>query len=73
MTNQVEIDPLKGYNYQYKIIMLGKASSGKTSLLIRFVDDHFNEEGQMNTIGMDLKSLTLQVEDRAVRLQIWDT
>ena len=27
----------------------------------------------MNTIGMDLKSLTLQVEDYAVRLQIWDT
>ena len=27
----------------------------------------------MNTIGVDLKSLTLQVEDQAVRLQIWDT
>lgn len=57
----------------FKIIMLGPASSGKTSLLIRFVDDHFNMEGQMNTIGMDLKSLTLQVDDQAVRLQIWDT
>ena len=53
--------------------MLGQASSGKTSLLVRFVDDHFNQEGQMNTIGMDLKSLTLQVESQAVRLQIWDT
>lgn len=53
--------------------MLGSASGGKTSLLIRFVDDNFNSEGQMNTIGMDLKSLTLQVEDQAVRLQIWDT
>ena len=27
----------------------------------------------MNTIGMDLKSLTLMVEEYAVRLQIWDT
>lgn len=53
--------------------MLGQASSGKTSLLVRFVDDHFNQEGQMNTIGLDLKSLTLQVESQAVRLQIWDT
>ena len=49
-------DPLKGYDHQYKIILLGQASSGKTSLLIRFVDEHFNTEGQMNTIGMDLKS-----------------
>ena len=53
--------------------MLGVASSGKTSLLVRFVDDFFQKEGQMNTIGMDLKSLTLQVDDQAVRLQIWDT
>ena len=27
----------------------------------------------MNTIGIDLKSLSLKVEDTAVRLQIWDT
>ena len=27
----------------------------------------------MNTIGMDLKSLTILVEDKPVRLQIWDT
>ena len=67
------LDPLKSYEHQYKIILLGTASSGKTSLLIRFVDDHFNMEGQMNTIGMDLKSLSLQVEDKSVRLQIWDT
>ena len=53
--------------------MLGRASSGKTSLLVRFVDDYFATEGQMSTIGVDLKSLTLQVEDRMVRLQIWDT
>ena len=67
------IDPLKGYDQTYKIILLGQASSGKTSLLIRFVDENFKQEGQMNTIGMDLKSLTIQVEDRPVRLQIWDT
>ncbi len=64
---------MKGYDHLYKIIMLGRASSGKTSLLVRFVDDYFATEGQMSTIGVDLKSLTLQVEDHMVRLQIWDT
>ena len=59
----INIDPLKGYNLQYKIIMLGMSSTGKTSLLVRFVDDVFVKEGQMNTIGIDLKSLTLQVDD----------
>lgn len=71
-SQQNMVDPLKGYNHLYKIILLGKASSGKTSLLIRFVDERF-EEGVVPTIGADLKGLALQVEDHAVRLQIWDT
>ena len=44
-TSQRQIDPLKGYDHLYKIIMLGRASSGKTSLLVRFVDDCFAQEG----------------------------
>ena len=40
-----QVDPLKGYDHLYKIIMLGRASSGKTSLLVRFVDDYFATEG----------------------------
>lgn len=68
-----KFDPLKGYDHLFKIILLGRASSGKTSLLIRFVDGKYDSKGQLNTIGMDLKSVTLQVEDEAVRLQIWDT
>ena len=67
-----EFDALKGYDRQYKIIMLGPSSTGKTSLLIRFIDDEFDET-TMNTIGIELKSMTLKVEDQAVRLQIWDT
>jgi GTPase SAR1 family protein len=36
------------------------------------VDDVFIEDG-LSTIGMDLKSITLKVNDLNVRLQIWDT
>ena len=67
-----EFDNLKGYDRQYKIILLGPSSSGKTSLLVRFIDDEFDEK-TLNTIGIELKSMTLKVEDQAVRLQIWDT
>lgn len=52
--------------------MVGSAASGKTSLVNRFVEDTFQEDA-LTTIGMDLKSVTLKVEDVAVRLQIWDT
>ena len=65
---------MKGYGDRlYKIILLGTASTGKTSLLIRFVDDVYNSDSIMNTVGVDLKGVTLQVEDCSVRLQIWDT
>ena len=46
---------------------MGSAASGKTSLVNRFVEDTFQEDA-LTTIGMDLKSVTLQVEDVAVRL-----
>lgn len=36
------------------------------------MDEKYEEEG-LTTIGMDLKSITLQIDDVAVRLQIWDT
>jgi GTPase SAR1 family protein len=52
------IDVLKGIERSYKIIMLGSSSTGKTSLLTRFVEDSYTGE-TMNTIGVDLKSVTL--------------
>ena len=53
-------DPMKGYGDRlYKIILLGTASTGKTSLLIRFVDDVYNSDSIMNTVGVDLKGVTL--------------
>ena len=62
-------DPIKGYGErQYKIILLGQASTGKTSLLLRFVDDFYDSDKIMNTVGVELKGVTLQVEDCAVRL-----
>lgn len=63
---------MQGYDKLFKIILVGSAASGKTSLVNRFVEDIFQED-VLTTIGMDLKSVTLKVEDIAVRLQIWDT
>jgi small GTP-binding protein len=53
--------------------LLGAPSSGKTSLLIRFVDEVYNPEGTWATVGIELKSITLQVDKTPCRLQIWDT
>lgn len=56
----------------FKILIIGNSSVGKSSLLIRFADDLFNDSF-LPTIGVDFKIKTLQVSGSIVKLQIWDT
>ena len=57
---------------RYKIVMVGSSGSGKTSLLLRYADNIFNESVQC-TLSVDQKSKLLKVDDRIVKIQIWDT
>lgn len=52
--------------------MIGSSACGKTSLIYRFVNDTFNPV-YLNTVGVDLKSVTLQIYDTLARVNIWDT
>jgi len=55
-----------------KIILLGDSGVGKTSLMVRFVQQKFSNAYKA-TIGADFLSKELEVEDKLVTLQIWDT
>jgi Ras-related protein Rab-7A len=55
-----------------KIIVLGDSGVGKTSLLVRYVDNKFSLATK-STIGADFLSKQIEVDDQAVTLQIWDT
>ena len=57
---------------QYKVILLGDGAVGKTSIALRFTEDHF-AKAYKQTIGLDffIKRLTLPGEVN-VALQIWD-
>jgi len=57
---------------KYKLVFLGDESVGKTSIITRFMYDHFDDTYQA-TIGIDFLSKTLYLEDRVIRLQLWDT
>lgn len=46
------------YEHIYKIIVIGSSFTGKTSLIQRFVTDQFVNT-YSNTVGVDLKSVTL--------------
>merc|ERR1712130_1037925 len=53
-------------------VFLGDESVGKTSIITRFMYDHFDDSYQA-TIGIDFLSKTMYLEDRVLRLQLWDT
>jgi small GTP-binding protein len=55
-----------------KLLTIGDQSVGKTSLLLRFTDDSFSS-ALINTIGVDYRSRTLELDGTCVKLGIWDT
>ncbi len=59
------------YDYTFKVMMLGDASVGKTSLTIRYISGNFMEDLKL-TIGVDFYSKIIEYKGKKVKLQIWD-
>ena len=55
-----------------KVVLVGEASVGKTSIIQRYSDNFFTENGS-STIGLSYVSKKLTVNKRTFRLDIWDT
>lgn len=62
----------KEIDANYKIVLIGDAGVGKTSMLLRFADDIFNQN-PLSTIGVDFKIKTLKVDKKMIKMQCWDT
>ncbi|XP_059805211.1 ras-related protein Rab-39B-like [Hypanus sabinus] len=61
------------WQYQFRIILLGDSTVGKSSLLKRFTDGTFSEV-QDPTVGVDFYARVLEVEPGCrIKLQLWDT
>jgi Ras-related protein Rab-1A len=60
------------YDYLFKLLLIGNSAVGKSSLLLRFSDNIFNESF-LPTIGVDFKIRTFELSSKTVKLQIWDT
>lgn len=58
--------------FQFKLVLLGEAAVGKSSLVLRFVKGHFTEY-QESTIGAAFMTQTLALDDTTVKFEIWDT
>ncbi|XP_067101676.1 ras-related protein Rab-5B-like [Osmerus mordax] len=57
---------------QFKLVLLGDSAVGKSSLLVRFVKDQF-QDFQESTIGAAFVTQMVSVDGVMVKFEIWDT
>jgi Ras-related protein Rab-5C len=58
--------------FVYKLVLLGEASVGKSSLVVRFVQDQFHNHIE-STIGAAFFTKSIPVDGDDVTFEIWDT
>ena len=60
------------YDYSFKIIVIGNSGVGKSSLSIQatrhtFADNYFA------TVGVEFYTMNIRINEKIIKLQIWDT
>ena len=60
------------YDLTLKILIVGDSGVGKTNFILRFLNNEFNQN-YMSTAGIDLKSGSIIIKNKKIRIQIWDT
>ena len=60
------------YDFIFKVLLLGNNDVGKSSLILRYVDQVWSDTF-VPTIGVDFKVKTSKLENKNIKMQIWDT
>ena len=58
--------------YIIKILTLGDTEVGKTSIVLRYADDKFNDS-KISTIGIDFKIKQINKGGESIKVSIYDT
>eukprot|EP00298_Acanthocystis_sp_HF-20_P020947 c2657_g1_i1.p1 GENE.c2657_g1_i1~~c2657_g1_i1.p1 ORF type:complete len:210 (-),score=64.85 c2657_g1_i1:55-684(-) len=62
----------KNFDYTFRLVMVGDATTGKSSLILRFADNKFFTN-TIATTGVDFRVQQIALGNKQIRLQIWDT
>ena len=60
------------YEYIFKLILIGNSGVGKSSILQRYIQKVFHESFA-STIGVDFFMKSINLGDKSIKLQLWDT
>jgi Ras-related protein Rab-18 len=59
------------FDHLFKVLLIGDSGVGKSSLLLRFTSDTFDDLSP--TIGVDFKLKMMLLQGKRLKLTIWDT
>ena len=57
------------HDHLFKLLIIGDAGVGKSSILVRFADNIFTPS-YITTIGVDFKIRTIEVDGKKIKLQV---
>ncbi|XP_065186865.1 ras-related protein Rab-39B-like [Sycon ciliatum] len=60
------------FKYQFRLILIGDSTVGKSSLLRQFTENRFLEYNDP-TVGVDFHARVVEIDGHAIKLQLWDT
>lgn len=58
--------------YIHKLVLLGSSCVGKSSILLRFIKNRFNQQ-ECSTIGASFLTSKIVLDDCIIKFEIWDT
>ena len=61
-----------GYAFLFKYIIIGDTGVGKSCLLLQFTDKRFQPVHDL-TIGVEFGARMVNIDQKQIKLQIWDT
>jgi len=61
----------QSWDYEFKLLIIGNARVGKSSMTLRFLDNVFNEHNE-RFISPEFKIHNLESNGNRIKLQIWD-
>jgi small GTP-binding protein len=69
---QVLSDDFPNFDLSFKLIIVGDSGVGKSCLSIKASRNYF-EDFYSPTVGFEFLTFNVKIEDKTVKLQIWDT
>ena len=69
---EILTDDYPNFDLNFKIIIVGDSGVGKSCLSMKASRNYF-EDFYSPTVGFEFLTFNVKMEDKAIKLQIWDT